>query len=106
VSERKRLVDEITLEARRQRVIREPVGAGDVGRVVDLVRHPGEALMGPGVGIDVHGDAEPVEGVPHVAVTDHASNQVVGDRAVRPANELLDEWTFRVLPGRETSVSG
>jgi hypothetical protein len=81
---------------------------------VDLVVDAGEALVGPGVGVDVHGDAEAMQrgvggvgvvGV-EVLVVDAGAQHVARDRAVGHAAQLVDEGARRVLPGRDAAVAG
>lgn len=98
--------DEVADEAIEEVAIGFAVACEDLFDIVDDVVDAGEALVGPGVGVDVHGDAEAVEAVGFGVVLNGFGDHVLGDLAVGAADEFVDEGAGGVLVGGEVAVAG
>ena len=65
--------------------------------VIHLVDHTGKSLMRPGIGIDMHGDPQPVQAVQFAPFQDTGAHHIPGHITVRTTDKFLDEaaaWIF------------
>jgi hypothetical protein len=98
--------DEVADEAIEEIAIGFAVACEDLFDIVDGVVDAGEALVCPGVGVDMHGDAEAVEAVGFGGGGDRFVDHVLGDGAIGAADEFVDEGAGGILPGGEVAVAG
>ncbi len=98
--------DEVADEAIEEPAIGLSVACEDLFDVVDGVVDAGEALVRPGVGVDMHGDAEAVESVGFGGRSDGFGDHILGDLAVGAADQFVDEGAGGILVGGEVAVAG
>ena len=106
MTERQRFADEKTLQTIHEMAIGVVVGIKQLTGAVKFVISPHKALVRPGIGIHMHRNPKPMQGISFVALSNAFSHHILSNIAIGGANESVVQRSDRALACGKSTISG